>query len=266
MKSVLRRAYVTSVRYGFDPRKSFSMLKGTRRIARERRLFERQRLQSGDPDSFPLGESWPIPFEREDSAGSASGQYFHQDLYVAREIFKRNPKRHIDVGSRIDGFVAHVATFRSIEVIDLRPLESKTDGIKFLQADLLKPLPDDLKSDSVSCLHALEHFGLGRYGDEIAYDGWERGLQSLKSMLLPGGRLYFSVPTGKDQRVEFNAHRVFAMPFLRDRLRQDFRIEGLAFVDDAGDLVTDIDPDSNPAEDSFGATYGCSIWTLELVD
>ena len=262
MKSTLRNAYVTSVRYGFDPRKTLAMFKGARRIAREKKVFEQQRLDSSDPNSFPLGRSWPIPFEREDAAGNASGHYFHQDLYVAREIFRRNPKRHIDVGSRIDGFVAHVATFRDIEVIDLRPLESKTKGITFLQVDLLKPIPSNLRADSVSCLHALEHFGLGRYGDQVAYNGWETGLAALTSMVSPNGHLYLSVPTGKDQRVEFNAHRVFALPFLRERLRENFLIENLAFVDDSGNLLTEIDPDSHDASGSFNATYGCSIWTL----
>jgi hypothetical protein len=35
-------------------------------------------------------------------------------------IHKLNPVRHIDIGSRIDGFVANVAAFRKIEVLDVR--------------------------------------------------------------------------------------------------------------------------------------------------
>ena len=34
-----------------------------------------------------------------------------------------NLKRHVDIGSRLDGFVAHVASFREIEVLDIRPLK-----------------------------------------------------------------------------------------------------------------------------------------------
>jgi hypothetical protein len=30
--------------------------------------------------------------------------------------------------------------------------------------------------DSLSCLHALEHFGLGRYGDPIDPRGHEKGI------------------------------------------------------------------------------------------
>jgi len=66
----------------------------------------------------------PIIFDRFAKAGSTSHIYFHQDLLVAQYIFKENPIRHIDIGSRIDGFVAHVASFRKIEVLDLRSLPS----------------------------------------------------------------------------------------------------------------------------------------------
>ena len=38
-------------------------------------------------------------------SGVCSGDYFHQDLLVAGFIYKNNPIKHIDVGSRIDGFV-----------------------------------------------------------------------------------------------------------------------------------------------------------------
>ena len=51
-----------------------------------------------------------------ESAGESQGHYFHQDLLVANQIFLNSPERHIDIGSRIDGFVARVAAFREIEI------------------------------------------------------------------------------------------------------------------------------------------------------
>jgi len=64
--------------------------------------------------------------DRFDQSGTASGHYFHQDLLVASRIFINNPEKHVDIGSRIDGFVAHVASFREIEVFDIRSLEKIT--------------------------------------------------------------------------------------------------------------------------------------------
>ena len=125
-------------------------------------------------------------------------------------------------------------------------------------------LPPELvnSADSVSCLHALEHFGLGRYGDPVDFDGWHKGLQGLTRMVQAQGLLYLSVPTARDQRIEFNAHRVFSLPFLRSALEPAFKIQSCSFVKDRGELMQDIDPHSAQANESFDSNYGCSIWTL----
>jgi hypothetical protein len=150
------------------------------------------------------------------SAGDATSEYFWQDLEVARWIFEARPLRHVDVGSRIDGFVAHVASFREVEVLDVRPMTAEIPGMKFRQADLM-----DSKSvtqliagsagfcDSLSCLHVIEHFGLGRYGDPLDPRGFDKGIRNLARLLSPGGCMYLSTPMGRE-RVEFNANWVFA--------------------------------------------------------
>ena len=144
-------------------------------------------------------------------SGTVGGHYFHQDLLVARYIHENNPVRHIDIGSRVDGFVAHVASFREIEVLDIRDLEnSGHPNIKFLKKDLMAPLENDFEiTDSISCLHAIEHFGLGRYGDKISPEGHIRGLVNIVHMLKKNGMLYISFPIGVSSEVHFNAHRIF---------------------------------------------------------
>ena len=116
---------------------------------------------------------FPIYYDYKEQAGSATGHYFHQDLLVANYIARNNPMRHIDVGSRIDGFVAHVAAFRPIEIIDVRELrDTGHENIRFKRMDLMKHEAIEPNiCDSLSCLHAIEHFGLGRYGDPINPQG-----------------------------------------------------------------------------------------------
>lgn len=140
--------------------------------------------------------------------GATQSEYFWQDLYVARQIAQANPTCHLDVGSRVDGFVAHVASFRAIEVMDIRPITANVPGVIFRQMDLMQ-LPQEYHSycDSLSCLHALEHFGLGRYGDPIKPLGHEDGLRNLSRILRPRGTLYLALPVGR-ARVLFNSHRV----------------------------------------------------------
>ena len=155
-------------------------------------------------------EFMPCLHDRDTQSGDVHSEYFLQDLEIAKRIFMRAPFRHVDVGSRVDGFVAHVASFRTVEVLDIRPTSAVIPGIEFIQADLMTFDRSRVANcDSLSCLHALEHFGLGRYGDEVDPDGWQLGINSLANILQIGGRLYLSVPVGRET-VAFNAHRIFA--------------------------------------------------------
>ena len=165
---------------------------------------------------FPLGIPQICTADKFFDSGIIGGHYFHQDLLVARRIYNNKPKIHVDVASRIDGLVAHIASFRKIEIFDIRPLSKlKIKNIKFTQLDLMKTLNNSLIEycDSLSCLHAVEHFGLGRYGDKIDYDGYILGLNNLYLMLKKGGKFYFSVPIGI-QRIDFDANRVFSINYL----------------------------------------------------
>jgi len=196
-----------------------------------------------------------------DTAGKSSGHYFHQDLLVAQFIYKKCPVRHIDVGSRIDGFVAHLATFREVDVVDYRPLpESVHDNIKFIQADAM--IPQKLgKTDSLSCLHALEHFGLGRYSDPIDTEGHRKALSNFIGLLNKGGRLYISFPISRNNEIHFNAHRVFNPLWIlgHPEILAYMKLVRFDYVDDSGDLHLDVSPSS--VEKSI--SYGCGIYTLE---
>jgi hypothetical protein len=152
----------------------------------------------------------PCLFDRYAEAGVTKSEYFWQDLVVAQRIFENAPIKHVDVGSRIDGFVAHVASFRDIEVFDVRPMQTQIPRVSFQKADLMQPLSFEPGTycDSLSCLHALEHFGLGRYGDPIDALGYAKGISNMSQLLQSGGMFYLSTPVGCP-RVEFNANHVF---------------------------------------------------------
>ena len=221
--------------------------------------------QKGNDVSFPLGRIYPILSDRFSKSGMMSGHYFHQDLLVARKIYTHNPLNHIDIGSRTDGFVAHVAVFRKIEIIDIRYQESKTKNIVFRQADLMQ-LPQDLinKFDSISSLHAIEHFGLGRYGDPIDYFGHIKAIKNITALLKIGGTFYFSVPIGT-QRIEFNAQRVFSVKYLLDLFEKNYSLIGFSYVDDNGDLFEDIKITPTLVENNFGCNYGCGIFEFKKI-
>lgn len=88
--------------------------------------------------------------------------------------------------------------------------------------------------DSLSCLHALEHFGLGRYGDPINHQGFRDGIENMSRLLRPGGNFYLSVPIGQE-RVEFNAHRVFApLTIIRCAESSGLQLRQLTVIDTEG--------------------------------
>jgi len=261
MVRALRRVNDALVLFGFDLRKSVRSLRGLSRYRRDLRTLRAQ--GSASTTTFALGPPRPCLEEGSADSGLASGHYFHQDLLVARRIHENAPTTHVDVGSRVDGFVAHVAAFREIEVLDIRPLASTIPNIRTVQADLMAPIPDHLVDhcDSLSCLHALEHFGLGRYGDAVNWDGHVLGLENLHRMLRTGGTLYLSVPIGP-QRIEFNAHRVFSVGYLLEQLQDRYRIEHFSFVDDRGDLHEDVPITDSDVRIDYGCQYGCGIFEM----
>jgi hypothetical protein len=206
-----------------------------------------------------VSHEYPILEDYKEQAGTARGHYFHQDLLVATLIQQAEPRRHIDVGSRIDGFVAHVAAFRPIEIIDIRPVQlAGHERIRYVQGNLMELDPAlHGACDSLSCLHALEHFGLGRYGDPIDPQGHLTGFRNLGKMLQAGGTLYLSFPIG-ESAVHFNAHRVFAPAEVLGWAADSFELLRFDYVDDAGDLHLRQQPAEVPA-----LRYGCGIYTFK---
>ena len=137
-----------------------------------------------------------------DAQAGSLGVYFYQDLWAAKKIFALKPSEHFDIGSRVDGFIAHVLPFMPLTMIDIRPLSEKVEGLKFIQADAtnLDGIADN-SIISLSSLCAPEHFGLGRYGDPIDPEACFKALKSMQRVLAKGGHLYIAVPVGEQSGV-----------------------------------------------------------------
>lgn len=161
--------------------------------------------------SFAIDEKcmWPVIVDKFDQAGSI-GNYFWQDLWAARLIIEQGVKEHFDIGSRLDGFIAHLlAANIEVNVIDIRKFPGEIEHLHTIvdDATTLHQIEDE-SVESMSALCSLEHFGLGRYGDPIDPEACFKCFDNIQRKLKRRGHLYISVPIGKE-RVEFNAHRVF---------------------------------------------------------
>ncbi len=128
--------------------------------------------------------------------------------WAARHVARLAPARHVDIASSLY-FVAQVSAFVPVAFHDFRPPDLALPGLECGRADLgALPFPD-ASVPSLSCLHVIEHVGLGRYGDALDPGGDLRAAAELARVLAPGGTLLVAVPVGR-ARVEFNLHRVYS--------------------------------------------------------
>jgi SAM-dependent methyltransferase len=133
--------------------------------------------------------------------------YVYHPAWAARVLAKTRPAKHVDISS-IVSFATVVSAFVPVDFYDFRPAPVELDGLFLGAADLTQlPFVSDSIS-SLSCMHVLEHIGLGRYGDPLDPDGDLKAIRELVRVLAPGGNLLVATPVGRP-RVEFNAHRVY---------------------------------------------------------
>jgi SAM-dependent methyltransferase len=134
--------------------------------------------------------------------------YFYQGAWVARRIALHNPAKHTDIGSSVLMVGVLSAQVETV-FVDFRPIQANLSGLTPLAGDILDLSIPDGSVCSLSCLHVIEHIGLGRYGDPIDPLGSRKAASELQRVLETGGKLYLSLPVGRE-RVCFNAHRVHA--------------------------------------------------------
>ena len=200
-----------------------------------------------------LSDLYPMLADRGQESAAIRDHYFWQDLWAARKIYAAAPNEHFDIGSRVDGFILALLAFRQVTVIDIRPLPVPVTGLRFVRADAssLDQFPDG-SVESISSLHAVEHFGLGRYGDPLDPAGSMRAMKELARVCRRGGRVYFSVPVGR-QRTCFNAHRVFSPDAVVDAFG-DLDLVSFAGFND-GEFVASAAP-----RDFASANYACGMF------
>ena len=195
-------------------------------------------------------------FEKFMPGGSVGGHYFLQDVWASKKIYQSGCKHHVDIGSRIDGFVAHLLPFCTVEYVDIRPIESPFPELVFKAGSIVDLPYQDNSIESLSCLHVIEHIGLGRYGDPIDPEGHIKAAKDLSRVLKPGGKLYLGTPVGKET-VCFDAHRVFFVETIT-KLFSELKLESFDFISDEGKSIIE-NADFNF---SNSCKYGCGLFVF----
>ena len=193
-----------------------------------------------------------LTFKNED-VQTGGGHYFYQDIWALRHLARIKPKMHYDVGSRLDGFTGQATSICAVTYVDIRPPTFELPEFSFIKGDILN-LPFANESiQTLSCLHTIEHIGLGRYGDPINPEGYDRTLLELQRVVSPGGYLLLSMPVGKE-RTEFNAQRILDPMNCILRLKDMDLIE-FSVVDNAGIFKVNVLPSTY-----VEAIFSCGLY------
>jgi len=178
--------------------------------------------------------------------------YYYQELWLFEQVLREMPKKHIDIASshQLSGYISKLipTTF-----IDMRPVSVKLKNLTIKKGNLLK-LPYRKNSvHSLSCLHSIEHVGLGRYGDSIDPKGTKKACHELSRILAVGGKLYISLPIGKD-RICFNAHRVHSLKTVL-KYFEKLKLISYSIITDDGKFYEKVNPKNYSTQN-----YACGLF------
>lgn len=178
--------------------------------------------------------------------------YFYQGAWIARRVNVAKGARHVDVGSSVLTMSVLSAQVETT-FVDYRPLKASLSGLVSVSGSILDLPFGDNTLASLSCLHVIEHIGLGRYGDPLDPQGSVKAALELQRVVASGGDLFISLPVGRE-RVCFNAHRVHS-PLSVLKMFPEMKLVEFSYVDDAGRFC-----ERKPVEEAAGFEYGCGMF------
>ncbi|RZK36646.1 MAG: DUF268 domain-containing protein [Pedobacter sp.] len=182
--------------------------------------------------------------------------YIYHPAWAARIVKDINPQKHVDISSTLH-FCSILSAFVAVDFYDYRPAILNLNNLNSNRGDLMNLDFEDNSIDSISCMHTIEHIGLGRYGDTLDPDGDIKALQELKRVCARSGNLLIVVPVGKP-KIVFNAHRIYDPNFIVDFM-DGFQLKEFALVTDTNQFITNAQLDLG-AKQSYGC--GC-FWFIK---
>lgn len=217
--------------YGAPSREQMKLLtKFTRRLGfySTFRKFAALNRQTREEFSVAWSDRWP---RLDDDTGHLpfDAHYVYHTAWAARVVAQLRPEKHVDISS-YTYFATLTSAFVPVEFYDYRPANIQLSNLHCGAADLCGLDFKTASLPSVSCMHTIEHIGLGRYGDPLDAHGDQRALSELQRVVSPSGSLLVVVPIGKP-RIQFNAHRIYDPQMIEDYL-PEMKLRSLAMLPD----------------------------------
>ncbi len=186
--------------------------------------------------------------------------YIYHPAWAARILAETRPSHHVDIASILT-FPTIVSAFIPVTYYDYRPAPLTLRNLQSLPGDLYRLPFADNSQESLSCMHTIEHVGMGRYGEPIDYDGDIKACRELSRTLKPGGNLLFVTPVGR-ARIAYNAHRIYSYEQVLS-LFPDLQVKEFSLVPDNYKELGFL----SPADPSLIAhqKYGCGCFWFTKV-
>lgn len=178
--------------------------------------------------------------------------YVYHPAWAARILKELNPEKHIDISSTLH-FCSIVSAFIPVEFYDFRPARLNLKNLYSGKGDLTNLHFDTASIASLSCMHTVEHIGLGRYGDPIDPDGDLKAINELKRVVAPEGSLLFVVPVGKP-KIMFNAHRIYSAQMIINYFN-GFSLKKFSLITDQNNFLEEVGIEAAEQQ-----TYGCGCF------
>jgi SAM-dependent methyltransferase len=211
-------------------------------LAFQRAYLRGARALKRDPRGFQL--HWEEHYD----AGTHPDNYIdHECGFASYHLHRTAAKRVLDVGSYrhfILGLLAHAR----VTTIDVRPRQPIHDNELVVTSDAKALALPDGAFDAIVSLCAIEHFGLGRYGDDFDLNADRTAFREMRRVLAPGGRIVFSTTiTRVAPQLVFNAHRIYTLAMIHELCEGLVCEEERFFVHRLGALGHHDDVSSAPA-------------------
>jgi len=204
-----------------------------------------RRIPLSSSDFFPcLNDKTPTTY--------FEPHYTYHPAWAARVVREISPDKHIDISSSLQ-FCTMLSAFVKTEFYDFRPAVIELDNLESKEGNLMALHFETGSVFSISCMHTIEHIGLGRYGDDIDPSGDLKAIKELCRVCAPKGHLIVAVPVGKE-RIEFNAHRIYnALKF--SKYFDGFTLKEFSLISDNGAFIRNAD-----ISDADHQRYGCGCF------
>lgn len=251
IKSFIKKIPFSEKTYRFLKR-----ITGENQFKRDFRKFRSAVTKTGDK-RFSLRWTDRYPCLEEKTPEVQFDQHYVYHTAWAARILAKNPKQeHVDISSSLF-FSSIVSAFVPIHYYDYRKVELNLSNLSCGEISLLSLPFKDNSIPSLSCMHVIEHVGLGRYGDPIDPRGDLRAISELKRVVSMGGNLLFVVPIGKP-KIMFNAHRIYSYSQIISYFL-DFELLDFSLVPDSRNskLISNATKELADAQ-QYGC--GCFLW------